>query len=201
MSAPLPAMNTAATLSTLFLDARTYQSWKDTPIDDETLQRIYELTRMGPTSANFLPLRVVYVKSAAAKERLRPALKPMNVDKTMQAPATAILAWDSQFQEYLPKLFPGRDLKAHVESLPAAERESAATMNATLQAGYFILAARALGLDAGPMGGFEKKTVDEAFFPDGRWRSFLLVNLGHGDPARLFPRLPRLSFEEAGRIE
>jgi 3-hydroxypropanoate dehydrogenase len=200
MSAPHPSLD-EATLNTLFLDARTYQSWSDRPVDDETLQRVYELTRMAPTSANFEPLRVVYVKSSSAKEKLRPALNPGNVDKTMQAPATAILAWDSAFQDFLPKLFPGRDMKAFVESLPSVERDNAASMNATLQAGYFILAARALGLDAGPMGGFDKKKVDAAFFPDGRWRSFLLVNLGHGDPSRLFPRLPRLSFEEAGRIE
>jgi 3-hydroxypropanoate dehydrogenase len=200
MSAPHPALNDS-TLNTLFLDARTHQGWVDQPVDDATLQRVYELTRMAPTAANFEPLRVAYVKSAEAKEKLRPALHAGNLEKTMQAPATAILAWDSAFQDFLPKLFPGRDMKTYVESLPPEQRENAASMNATLQAGYFILAARALGLDAGPMGGFDRKQVDAAFFPDGRWRSFLLVNLGHGDPARLFPRLPRLSFEEAGRIE
>jgi len=200
MSAPHPTLNDVL-LHQLFLEARTQNGWLDQPVDDATLRRIYELARMGPTGANIGPLRVTYVKSAEAKERLRPALNPGNVDKTMQAPATAILAWDSRFPEVLPKLFPARDLKSQMEALPAAVREQHGMMNATLQAGYFILAARSLGLDAGPMGGFDKAKVDEAFFSDGRWRSILLVNLGHGDPAKVLPRLPRLEFEEAGRIE
>jgi 3-hydroxypropanoate dehydrogenase len=200
MSALTPYVNEIP-LHSLFVDARTHSAWKDEPVDDATLQRIYELTRMAPTAANISPLRVVYVKSAAAKERLRPTLAPMNVDKTMQAPATAILAWDSRFTEQLPKLFPGRDLKGQLESIPTAARDEMASLSAHLQAGYFILAARSLGLDAGPMGGFDKQKVDATFFPDGEWKSFLVVNLGHGDPNKLFPRLPRLEFAEAGRIE
>lgn len=200
MSAPALFVNEAP-LHPLFLDGRTHSAWKEEPVDDATLQRIYELARMAPTAANIQPMRVVYVKSPAAKERLRPALAPMNVDKAMQAPATAILAWDTRFQDQMPKLFPGRDMKSILEAMPAADREAMGNMSAVLQAGYFILAARSLGLDAGPMGGFDKKKVDEAFFPDGQWKSFLVVNVGHGDPTRLFPRLPRLEFADVGRIE
>jgi 3-hydroxypropanoate dehydrogenase len=190
-----------STLKALFLDARTYNGWLDKPVTDEQLQQIYDLTRMGPTAINTVPLRVVFVKHREAKERLRPTLTGNNVDKTMNAPATAILAYDRNFHEQMPKLFPSRDLKSYFEGLPEQAREQTASMNATLQAGYFILAARALGLDAGPMGGFNKEQVDAEFFRDEPWKSFLLVNLGYGDPKSLFPRNPRLSFEEAGRIE
>jgi 3-hydroxypropanoate dehydrogenase len=144
----------------------------------------------------------VFVKSAAAKEKLRPALAAGNVDKTMAAPATAIIAWDTEFYEKMPKLFPARAaMRDTVAGLPPEVRERMASQGAMLSAGYLILAARALGLDCGPMGGFEAPKVDQAFFPDGKWKSVLLINLGYGDSEKLFPRNPRLSFEEACRIE
>ena len=186
----------------LLLDARTHVGWKAEPIDDATLRRLYELVRMAPTGANSQPLRIAFVKSAAAKERLRPALDAGNVDKTMAAPVTAILAWDSRFFDEMHKLVPHRpDMGKRLGERPVADRERAGTQSAYLQAGYFILAARGLGLDCGPMGGFDPAKVDAEFFADGRWRSLLLVNLGHGDPTKLRPRAPRLEFEEACRVE
>ena len=183
-------------LRTLFHDARTYNGWLDRPVDDETLRQIYETARMAPTAINVQPLRVIYVKSHEAKEKLRPTLTGNNVDKAMTAPATAILAYDRAFYEQMPQLFPGRDLKTSLGSMPETARDQMASMNATLQAGYFILAARALGLDAGPMGGFNREAVDAAFFPNEPWKSFLLVNVGYGDEKSLFPRNPRLDFNE-----
>ena len=189
------------TLSQLFLDARTHNVWLDRPVDDATLRRAYELARMAPTAVNCQPLRVVFVRSAAAKERLRPALRPNNVDKTMQAPVTAIAAFDADFAEQMPKLFPGRDVRSQLLSLPEPARLAMGESSATLQIAYFLLAARALGLDCGPMGGFDKAAVDAAFFAGSAWRSVLLVNLGHGDRSRLSPRNPRLDFDEACRVE
>ncbi len=189
-------------LALLFTDARTHFAWLDRPVDDETLRRIYELARMAPTGANSHPMRVVFVKGSAAKERLRPALAPMNVDKTMSAPATAIIAYDAEFYEKMPKLFPARpEMRDHMKGMPQDARDRMAFQSATLQAGYLILAARGVGLDVGPMGGFDPAKVDAAFFPDGKWKSTLLINLGYGDPQKLFPRNPRLSFEEACRVE
>jgi 3-hydroxypropanoate dehydrogenase len=190
-------------LRTLFFDARTHNAWLDKPVDDDLLRRLYEAARWGPTSANSNPMRLVFVKSAAAKEKLRPALSPGNVDKTMNAPATAIVAYDSAFYEQLPRLFPARGLEMSrsMAAIPAEARERMALQSGSLQGGYLILAARALGLDCGPMGGFDRTQVDAAFFAGSTWRSSFLLNLGYGDPARLFPRNPRLSFEEACRIE
>jgi 3-hydroxypropanoate dehydrogenase len=190
-----------ADLERLFLAARTHNAWLDRPIEDALLRRVYETARMGPTSANTQPLRIVFVKSAEAKERLKPSLSPGNVDKTMAAPATAIIAYDLEFYEKLPKLFPGRDMKSAFAGMPAEKRERAAFQNSSIQGGYVILAARALGLDCGPMGGFDSAKVDAAFFPDGKWKSNFLINLGYGDPSKLFPRNPRLDFDEACRIE
>lgn len=189
-------------IALLFNDARTHHVWLDRPVDDDLLRRAYELARMGPTGGNSHPLRVLFVKSRAAKERLRPALMPLNVDKTMAAPVTAILAYDSEFYEKLPQLFPARpELRDRMAGLPAEARDRQAYQSATLEAGYLILAARALGLDCGPMGGFDTAQVDAAFFADGKWRSTLLLNIGYGDPQKLHPRLPRLEFSEACRIE
>lgn len=186
----------------LFLDARTHRHWLDRPVDDGMLRRLYELARWPPTSANCEPLRVVFVKSRAAKERLRPALSVGNVEQTMSAPVTAIVAYDTRFFEQMPRLVPHRpDMGERMAAQPEAARERTAFQNGSLQGGYLILAARALGLDCGPMGGFDREKVDEAFFPDGRWRSNFLVNLGYGDPSALRPRAPRLEFEEACRIE
>ena len=196
-------MNTldSESLALLFTDARTFGAWTDRPVDDALLQRIYDLTRWGPTSANASPMRVVFVRSAAAKERLRPALAATNVEKTMSAPATAIVAADATYWEQLPRLFPGRDLKTQFGQMPGELRDRIGLQSATLEAGYLILAARALGLDCGPMGGFDPAKVDAAFFADGAWRSTLLVNLGYGDRTKLRPRLPRLDFADAARIE
>jgi 3-hydroxypropanoate dehydrogenase len=186
----------------LFTEARTHHAWLDQPVPDDLLERLYALVRMGPTGGNAQPLRVVFVKSREAKERLRPALMPGNVDKTMSAPVTAIVAYDARYYDKLPQLFPARpEMRDHIAGMPEAQRDRLGTQSALLQAGYLILAARALGLDCGPMGGFDAARVDADFFPDGGWRSLLLVNLGYGDRDKLFPRLPRLPFEEACRVE
>jgi 3-hydroxypropanoate dehydrogenase len=188
-------------LKLLFTEARTHSAWLDRPVDDALLRRLYDLTRMGPTGGNSHPMRVVFVKSHEAKERLRPALRPGNVDKTMAAPATAIIAFDTRFYDKLPQLFPARpEMKDQLAAIPDGVRERMAIQSATLTAGYLILAARALGLDCGPMGGFDPAVIDAAFFPGETWRSLLLVNLGYGDPDKLPPRNPRLAFDEACRI-
>lgn len=189
-------------LELLFTAARTHSAWLDRPVDDALLHRLYDLAKMGPTGGNSQPLRVVFAKSAGAKERLRPALFPLNVDKTMSAPVTVVAAYDTEFYEKLPKLFPARPQgRDQVAGLPAEVRERMARDSAVLQAGYLILAARALGLDCGPMGGFDPAKVDQAFFSGGKEKTFLLINLGYGDATKLFPRNPRLAFEEACRIE
>ena len=180
----------------LFLDARTQNSWAPGPVSDETLEEMYRLLRMGPTSANCSPARFVFLRTQEAKEKLRSALSPGNVDKTMSAPVVAIVATDPVFFEELPKLFPHADARAWFAGNEALASETA-FRNGTLQGAYLIMAARAVGLDAGPMSGFDKAKVDEAFFGARGWKSNFLVNLGHGDPARLYPRSPRLSFDEA----
>jgi 3-hydroxypropanoate dehydrogenase len=188
-------------LRLLFTDARTHSAWIDRPVDPELLRRLYDLTRMAPTGGNSQPLRVVFAISQDAKERLQPALDPGNVDKTMAAPVTAILGYDAEFYEQLPRLFPARaGMKERIAGMPAERRERMAMQSANLQAGYFILAARALGLDCGPMGGFDAAQVDAAFLAGTSWRSLLLVNLGYGDAEKLYPRLPRLDFDDACRI-
>jgi 3-hydroxypropanoate dehydrogenase len=189
-------------LQQLFLEARTHNGWRAEPVDDITLRRLYEALRLGPTAANSVPARIVFVKSAEAKERLRPCLAPGNVEKTMSAPVTAIVAYDTRFHEKMPKLFPARPTMGEaLAAMPPEQRDFMLLQNASLQAGYLILAARALGLDCGPMAGFDREKVDAAFFADKPWKSTLLINLGHGDPEKLFPRNPRLDFEEACRIE
>ncbi len=185
-------------LEQVFTEARTHYAWTSTPVPDEQLRELFELMRWPPTGGNSQSLRIVFVRSPEAKERLRPALAPMNVEKAMTAPVTAILAYDVAWYEHLPRLAPSRpDARERSAGLPIDERDRLATLNALLQAGYLILAARALGLDCGPMGGFDRAKVDAAFFADGAWRSLLLVNLGHGDPARVSPRQPRLDFADA----
>lgn len=189
-------------LKILFTDARSHNAWLDRPVDDALLHRLYELVRMGPTGGNTQPLRVVFVKSREGKEKLLPVLSPGNVDKTRGAPVTAIIAYDAEYWEKIPELFPARpEMKGYIASMPEAVRDRMGTQSATLQAGYFILAARALGLDCGPMGGFDPAKTDEAFLAGTTWKSLLLVNLGYGDQEKLFPRNPRLSFETACRID
>lgn len=183
-------------LATLFTEARTHNGWTDKPVSDETLKALYDLTKMGPTSANCSPGRFVFVRSPEAKEKLRPALSSGNLEKTMAAPVTVIAAIDSEFYEKLPVLFPHADARSWFTS-SAAMAEETAFRNGTLQAGYLILAARALGLDTGAMSGFDKGKVDAAFFAGTTWKSNFLINLGHGDPSKLFGRLPRLGFEDA----
>ena len=185
----------------LFVDARSHNRWLDTPVDEALLRELYHLTALAPTSANSQPMRIVFVKSRDAKERLRPALAPGNVEKTMTAPVTAIVAHDLEFYENLPTLMPHVDARSWFASRPAEQKERAAFQGGTMQGAYLVLAARALGLDCGPIGGFDHDMVDAAFFPSGTWKSNFLVNLGYGDPAGLFPRSPRLDFEEACRID
>ena len=183
-------------LAALFTEARTHNGWTDQPVSDEELTNIYDLTKMGPTSANCSPARFVFVRSAEGKEKLRPSLSSGNLEKTMSAPVTVIAAIDTEFYEKLPVLFPHADARSWFTS-SAQMAEETAFRNATLQAGYLILAARALGLDTGAMSGFDKAKVDDAFFVGTKWKSNFLINIGHGDPSKLFGRLPRLSFEDA----
>lgn len=193
-----PALSPDA-LDQLFRNARTHNGFNGAPMPDETLKALYELMKWGPTSANSCPARIVFVRSAEAKAKLKPALMPGNVDKTMAAPVTAIVAYDLEFYEQLPRLFPHADAKSWFVGNDALIRQSA-SLNAALQGAYLIMAARSLGLDCGPMSGFDGAVADAAFFPDGKTKSFMLVNLGVGDPAKLYPRGPRLAFEEACRI-
>ena len=187
-------------LDLLFRGARTHNAWLDRPVDDSLLRQVYDLAKMGPTSANMCPMRVVFVRSREAKEKLRPALHAANVDKTMKAPVTAVFGMDVHFYEKLPQLFPHADAKAWFKDLPENVLEYTALRNGSLQGAYFMLAARALGLDCGPMSGFDNAKVDEAFFAGTTVKSNFLCNLGYGDPSKLFARSPRLSFEEACRI-
>ena len=187
-------------LDLIFRNARTHNVWLDRPVDDALLRQVYDLAKMGPTSANMCPMRIVFVKSREAKERLKPALHPGNVDKTMAAPVTAILGMDIHFFEQLPKLFPHADAKAWFKDLPEPVLEYTALRNGSLQGAYVILAARALGLDCGPLSGFDNAKVDEAFFAGTTVKSNFLCNLGYGDASKLFPRSPRLDFEEACKV-
>jgi len=183
----------------LFDHARTHIAWTPKPVPDETLRELYDLMKMAPTSANCSPARIVFVRTPEGKARLRPALAPGNVDKTMAAPVTAIIAHDLDFPERLPQLFPHADARSWFAGNDELIRTTA-FRNGSMQGAYLILAARAVGLDCGPMSGFDATTLDEAFFAATRWRSNFLCNLGYGDPAALFPRSPRLSFEDACRL-
>jgi nitroreductase len=188
-----------ASIEQLFLNARTHGAWQPKPVSDATLRELYELLKWGPTAANSCPMRVVFVRSAAEKERLKPCLSPGNVEKTMAAPVTAIVAMDMEFYEKLPALFPHADARSWYAGNQAAI-DSNAVLNSSLQGAYLIVAARALGLDCGPMGGFDKDKVNAAFLAGTTWRANFLVNIGYGDPSKLHPRLPRLGFDEACRI-
>ena len=189
----------ADALAQLFTEARTHNAFRDVAVPDSLLRRALDLAKMGPTAANQQPLRVLFLRSAHAKERLRPALMPGNVAKTMAAPVVAVLGHDVEFYEHLPFLFPHADARSWFAAKPELAARSAA-QNGTLQIAYFILALRTVGLDAGPMTGFEPALVDEEFFPNGRVKADVLVNIGYGDDAKLFPRSPRLSFEQMAAI-
>jgi 3-hydroxypropanoate dehydrogenase len=192
-----PRLDTTA-LDQLFLEARTQNGWLPTPVSDDQLHAIYDIMKFGPTSANSCPARVVFVRTPEAKARLLPALSPGNVDKTKAAPVTAIIGYDTRFFEWMSKkLFAHRPDMAENYARNPALTETVAFRNGTLQGAYFMLAARAVGLDVGGMSGFDNTKVDAEFFPDGRVKSNFLCNLGHGDPAKVMGRLPRLDFEEA----
>jgi 3-hydroxypropanoate dehydrogenase len=200
-----------AALDTLFREARTFTKWEPRPVSDETLRNLYDILKWGPTSANAGPARFAFLRSRESKERLRPALAPLNVEKTMNAPVTVIVAYDLKFYEQLPKLFPQNPGMAKLFAGSPEMVETTAKRNSTLQGAYLIIAARALGLDCGPMSGFDQAKVDEEFFaagkpcfgcdqeffPEGHVKSNFLCNLGYGDSGSLQPRLPRLPFNEA----
>src|SRR5580700_3651387 len=180
----------------LFTDARTHHAWQDRDVADGLLHQIYDLAKWGPTSANASPLRIVFVKSKSAKEKLLPALMGGNVEQVRAAPVTAIIAYDQKFYDELPTLFPAFDARSMFVSNPSLS-EQTAFRNSSLQGAYFILAARVLGLDAGPMSGFDNAKLDQVFFEGSSWKSNFLCNIGYGDAAKLYPRGPRLSFDQA----
>jgi 3-hydroxypropanoate dehydrogenase len=200
-----------AALDTLFREARTFSKWQTRPVSDETLHNLYDIVKWAPTSANAEPARFAFLRSKESKERLRPALAPLNVEKTMTAPVTVIVAYDLRFYEQLPKLFPQNPGMAKLFESNAEMVETTAKRNSSLQGAFMIMAARALGLDCGPMSGFDQAKVDEEFFatgkpcfgcdqeffPEGHVKTNFLCNLGYGDPGSLFPRLPRLPFDAA----
>lgn len=189
----------SAAIDTLFLKARTANGFTDKLVAPELLQRVYELAALAPTSMNTQPTRYVFLNSPAARERLLPAMMPGNLDKTRTAPVTVIVATDTKFYEYMPKVWHREGAKENFEGNPGLA-SATATRNGTLGGAYFILAARAVGLDCGPMSGFDLAKVDAEFFPDGRWKTNFLINLGYGDDSLLFDRNPRLSFEEACQV-
>jgi 3-hydroxypropanoate dehydrogenase len=200
-----------AALNVLFREARTYSKWQTKPVSDQLLHDLYDLVKLAPTSANAAPARFVFLRSKDSKERLRPALAPANVEKVMTAPVTAIIAYDLRFYTQLPKLFPHSPGMAKLFENNPEMVEVTARRNSSLQGAYLIIAARALGLDCGPMSGFDPIKVDEEFFaagkpcfgcdqeffPEGHVKTNFICNLGYGDPSSLFPRLPRLAFNEA----
>lgn len=188
-----------AALGQLFTEARTHNAWQQKDVPDTLLREVVELMRWAPTSVNMSPVRIVFVKTSAAKARLKPLLMDGNVDKTMAAPVTAIIGHDLKFYDHLPRLFPHADARSWFDGNESFATASA-VRNGTLQGGYFILAARALGLDCGPMSGFDNAGVDAAFFAGTTIKSNFLCNLGYGDPAGLYPRSPRFGFDDIATI-
>ena len=199
-AAPTPPPLPDASLDRLFRTARTHNEILG-EVSDAQLHQLYDLLKWGPTTANSCPARFVFVKSAEAKAKLEPALDQGNHAKTMAAPVTVIVAYDMAFFEKMPYLFPHTDARSWFDGKSQEDLRTICLRNGSLQGAYFILAARALGLDCGPMSGFDNAKVDAAFFPGTTWRSNFLVNLGKGDPASIFPRSPRLNFDEACRID
>ncbi|MFN4163187.1 MAG: malonic semialdehyde reductase [Ferrovibrio sp.] len=189
----------ADALKQIFLDARTQNGWQDKPVSDDLLHELYDILKMGPTSMNTQPMRLVFLRTQQAKQRLAPALSPTNLDKTMAAPVTAIVARDTKFYEYMPEIWHKPEAReTFANNAPLAQ--ATAQRNATLQGAYLIIAARALGLDCGPMSGFDAAKVNAEFFPDGRCQVDFLCNLGYGDPSKLFGRQPRHAFERACQL-
>ncbi len=186
-------------LDTLFCEARSHNGWLEKEVTDTQINQIYELMKFGPTAANTCPARLTFVQSDGAKERLKSHLDEGNVDKAMSAPAVAIISYDTEFYEKLDYLFPHTDAKSWYEGKPD-KISAVGSMNATLQGAYFMLAARAVGLDCGPMGGFNASTLDQEFFPDGKTKSIFICGIGYGDHSKIYPRSPRLSFKEACEI-
>lgn len=189
----------SSSLEQIFLHARTHKGWQAKPVGDDLLQAVYDLARWAPTSVNSNPMRIVYVKSAEAKAKLAPALFGSNGAQVKEAPVTAILAYDAKFYDHLPRLMPAFDAKAGFVANQALADETA-FRNGSMQGAYFILAARALGLDTGAMSGFDNKMVDELFLKGTTWKSNFLCNIGYGVPEKLYPRGPRLEFNEAAKI-
>ena len=189
-----------ATLRLLMTEARTFNAWQDKNVTVETLEQIYQIMKMGPTSANCCPARLVFLTSKGAKERLRPALKPNNVDKTMSAPVTAIIAHDIAFWQHAERMFPQNPAVQLAFKDNPVGAETAAFRNGSLQGAYFIIAARAVGLDCGPMSGFDNAMVNEEFFAETTFRSNFLCNIGYGDSSKTFKRLPRLDFDVACQV-
>lgn len=187
-------------LGQLFRDARTHNEFTARPVSDEVLRQLWDLVKMGPTSANCLPARILFLRTTEAKEKLRPALSAGNMEKTLAAPVVAVIGYDLEFYENLPRLFPHNQDARNWFAGNEQSIFTTAFRNSTLQGGYLILAARALGLDCGPMSGFDNAKVDAAFWPDGKTKSNFLCNLGHGDAGKLFPRSPRLEFDEACKL-
>jgi 3-hydroxypropanoate dehydrogenase len=194
-----PTLDDAA-LDLIFRQARTQNGWLPTPVTDGQLRAIYAIMRVGPTSANSSPARLLFLRTPDAKARLLPALSAGNLEKTKAAPVTAIIGYDPRFWELLPRLFPHRPEMKNPYEANGQLAETVAFRNGTLQGAYFMIAARAVGLDVGGMSGFDNAKVDAEFFPDGRIKSNFLCNVGHGDPSKVMPKLPRLEFDEACRL-
>lgn len=189
----------ADALRQLFLDARTQNGWLDRPVSDAQLRELYDIAKMGATSMNTQPMRVVFLRTKEAKQRLAPALSPANLDKTLSAPVTAIVARDTQFYEFMPEIWHKPEAReTFANNAPMAM--ATAQRNATLQGAYLMIAARAIGLDCGPMSGFDIAKVNAEFFPDGRWQTDFLCNIGYGDTSKLFGRQPRHDFDRACRL-
>lgn len=186
-------------LDQLFRQARSHNGWQDTPVSDEQLSQIYDLMKMGPTAANSCPARLVFVRSDEAKQKLKACLDEGNIKKSMTAPVVAIIGMDMEFYEKLPKLFPHTDARSWFAGKPEKISKSA-MRDSSLQGAYFMLAVRSLGLDAGPMSGFNPEKLDAAFFADGKVKSNFICAIGYGDESKLYPRGPRLDFDEACQI-
>ncbi len=186
-------------LDTLFTNARSQNGWLDKDVTEVQIHQIFDLMKFAPTAANTCPARLTFVTSEAAKQKLKPHLDDANVEKAVSAPAVAIISYDTEFYEKLDYLFPHTDAKSWYAGKPD-KIKSVGEMNATLQGAYFMLAARAVGLDCGPMGGFNNDSLDGDFFPDGKTKSIFLCGIGFGDATKIFPRSPRLSFDEACEI-